>query len=400
MDLQSGYPFSLIRYGLPYAYPKLTEPVAADVLIIGGGISGALTAYYLTEAGLDCVVTDSRTIGLGSTCASTSLLQYEIDVPLSELILKTGYQNAVRAYTLCRESIATLATLAEKVHVKEFQFNKSLYYAAYKKDMAFLREEFECRKRNGFAVDLLTPHDITKEFNFSAPAAILSQDGAYVDAYLLTHGLHQHGIKKGLSVFDRTHIKKVISTSTGAVATTAEGMKIKTKYVVYATGYEVTKDLPGIVKLHSTYVTVSESMPEARQFIKKDVMMWNTGDPYLYMRETPDDRIIVGGRDEAFYNPTKRDSLIGHKSKLLARDYQRLFPDIPFRSEFSWTGTFGTTADGLPFIGTHPRFRNRYFALGFGGNGITFSVIAAAIIRDILTGKKNHDQEIFSFERI
>jgi glycine/D-amino acid oxidase-like deaminating enzyme len=140
-------------------------------------------------------------------------------------------------------------------------------------------------------------------------------------------------------------------------------------------------------------------MPEARHSIKKDVMLWNTAQPYLYLRETPDDRIIIGGRDEAFYNPAKRDKLISRKSNLLVRDYHRLFPDTPFRSEFSWTGTFGTTADGLPFIGAHPRFRNSYFALGFGGNGITFSVIAAAMIRDVLTGKKNRDKKLFSFER-
>jgi glycine/D-amino acid oxidase-like deaminating enzyme len=400
MDLQSGYPYSLIRYGLPFAYPKLTDTITADVAIIGGGISGALMGYYLTEAGFNCIVTDRRSIGLGSTCASTSLLQYEIDVPLTELILKIGKEKAVRAYSLCRDSITILARIAKKIGETEFKYNKSLYYGAYKKDTAFLREEFESRKRHGFAVDFLDHEDIRNNFNFSAPAAILSQDGAYADAYLFTHALHQYGIKKGLQVFDRTRIDKVVPHKNGVTLISQEGMKIHAKYVVYATGYEATEMLSKkIVKLHSTYVTISDAIPEAHS-IKNDVMIWNTGDPYLYMRGTPEGRMLIGGRDEPYYNPARRDKLITRKSKLLARDHNRLFPDIRFQTEFSWAGTFAVTADGLPFIGTNPRFPNSYFALGFGGNGITFSLIAARIIKDQLTAKKNRDSEIFSFDRI
>ena len=87
------------------------------------------------------------------------------------------------------------------------------------------------------------------------------------------------------------------------------------------------------------------------------------------------------------------------KTKQLANDYLRLFPDSEFEPEFSWTGTFGTTADGLPYIGRYPKLPHTYFALGFGGNGITFSLIAAEMLTDILTGKKNQDTGLFSFDR-
>ena len=79
MNLKSGYPYSLIKNGLVEEYPKLQQDKTTDDIIIGGGISGALTAYHLTSAGLSCIVADARRIGLGSTCASTSLLQHEQD---------------------------------------------------------------------------------------------------------------------------------------------------------------------------------------------------------------------------------------------------------------------------------------------------------------------------------
>ena len=108
MKLSSGYPYSLIRYGLPFSYPKLERNISTDVLVLGGGISGALTAHYLVSEGVDCVLIDARTIGLGSTCASTALLQYEIDVSLHQLIQLIGERAAVRSYKLCEAAIKKL----------------------------------------------------------------------------------------------------------------------------------------------------------------------------------------------------------------------------------------------------------------------------------------------------
>ena len=101
MQLTGGYPFSLINHGLLNSYPKLLKNTVTNTVIIGGGISGALTAYYLINAGIECVLVDGRTIGLGSTCASTSLLQYELDIPLHLLKRQIGDKDAERVYQLC-----------------------------------------------------------------------------------------------------------------------------------------------------------------------------------------------------------------------------------------------------------------------------------------------------------
>lgn len=399
MNLQSGYPYSLIKSGLMHAYPKLTRSLKTDVVIIGGGISGALTAYHLNNAGIDCVIVDGRTIGLGSTCASTSLLQYEIDIPLVELAKIRGEEQAVRSYRLCKEAIEKLESLAKKIGFKEFNSKHSLYFAAHKKDIEFLKQEFAIRKANGFNVAYLGEEDIKKNFGFISQGAILSKHGAQTDAYLFTHHLLQHAISNGLQVYDRTFIKDVKTRAKDVLLTTAEGLTITAGKVVYATGYETTEIVKKkIVKLHSTYATISENNTET--VLWKDTLLWNTADPYLYMRCTDDNRILVGGRDEKFYNPVKRDKLLNQKTKLLIKDFKKLFPKGPFKNEFSWTGTFGATEDGLPFIGNYAKLPHSYFALGFGGNGITFSLIAAEIIIDIFLGKKNEDAHIFAFDRV
>lgn len=401
MNLRSGYPFWLIKNGMPYDYPKPTVPLSTDIVIMGGGISGALMGYYLANAGVDCIIADARTIGMGSTCASTSLLQYEIDTPLSRLQKIRGEKDAVRAYNLCAQSISVLQQIAKDIGFAEFEMKQSLYYAAKKSHTGFLKEEYAARKDNGFEVTWLDEAAIQQEYGFKAPGAILSGLAAQTNAYTFAHALHQYSISKGVKVFDRTTLTDIRHTEAGVTMRTGDGLTINAKKLVYANGYEAVQYIgKKILQLTSTYATISEHAQPGTVYWKNNALIWNTDDPYLYMRTTPDGRVLAGGRDEPFYNPEKRDRLMAAKTKKLVKDFNTLFPAIPFKPEFSWAGTFGATEDGLPFIGPYKKLPNSLFALGFGGNGITFSMIAAAILTDIITGKGNADAAIFSLDRI
>lgn len=400
MELKSGFPLSLIRNGLVANYPKLERDTRTDVIVIGGGISGALTAWHLVMKGIDCIVVDARTVGLGSTCASTSLLQYELDTPLHRLADRIGEKKATRAYLLCREAIDKLTRLGTRIGFPGIEKRQSLYFAATKKDSLWLEKEYAARKNAGFSVSFLAGKEMLRKAGFEAPAAILSEDGAQTNAYLFTHYLLEHALKKGLRVYDRSPIVSIRHQRRVVTLRTANGNTIKARTVVYATGYETVNyiDQP-IVQLHSTYAVASEPLSDPRPFWKNDRLLWNTADPYLYMSTTDDNRIIIGGRDESFYSPSKRDKLIISKTKKLSADFRKLFPGISFIPEFSWTGTFGSTRDSLPYIGPYSKKPNSFFALGFGGNGIVFSQIAAEITAGYLTGKKPKDAALFSFER-
>lgn len=401
MKLKSGLPFSLLRFGLPFNYPKLTSNISCDVVIVGGGISGALCAYALNEAGIDCVVVDRRTIGLGSTAASTSLLQYEIDVSLNDLTKLRGKRDATSAYLLCNETLGTLEKICNTIGFTGFKRTTSLYYAAAKKDEQRLKEEYLTRKAIGLDVRYLDKRTLQEQYQLNAFGAIESANAAHADAYMLTHAILQHCLKDGVRVFDRTQITNVTIRHGQVRAKSEDGFTIQAKHIIYATGYEAVEVLKKkVVALRSTYVTISESLADCASIPFHSTLIWNTANPYLYMRCTDDGRIIVGGRDDAYHNPTKRDAAIDRKAKLLAKDLHTLFPSIPFVSEFSWAGTFGTTKDGLPFIGKESPSQNKYFALGFGGNGIIFSTIAAELLRDAILGKENSTRELFSFDRI
>lgn len=400
MDLRSHYPYWLLHHGLVNNFPSLSKNISTEVAIIGAGISGALAAWYLCKAGFKVAIFDRRHAGMGSTVASTGILQYEIDTPLNKLINKVGEKNATRSYILCREAIYKLGDICYELNNKDvYQTKPSFQFASYKKDVPSLRKEYQLRKQRGFELDWLEPQDIQKKFGFNKPAGLLSKDGAESDAYKITQLILERCQQQGLQVYDHTTIKKILHDKKNIELVTDENKKIKARWLIMACGYESQKYLPKQIEiLHSTFAIVSESMPQ-KNFWHKNAIIWETAQPYLYIRTTSDNRILVGGKDIESTDPAKRDQILGSKTKDLEQAFARLFPNIRFKTDFAWAGTFSSTKDGLPYIGSIAGKPRSYFSLGFGGNGITFSVIGAEIIRDHLLGKKNSDAAIFSFQR-
>ncbi len=400
MNLTSSHPFWSVNNGLPATYPSLQRNVTCDAVVIGGGITGALVAVHLVEAGVKTLLLDKRDIGTGSTSASTALLQYEIDVPLRELIIKVGPGAATRGYELCREAIGKLDRLAARLKIDcGFERKPSLFLARYQREIPELREEFQLRQKMGIELEFYDAAAIRKRFPFSRPAALFSKDGGQVDPHRLTHGLLAAGKRAGLEVCDRTKLARLEQTRRGVRIITDNGCQITARRAVIAAGFESKELLKGEAgTLKSTYALISEPLPKIAGW-HKQCLIWESGSPYLYLRTTTEGRVIVGGEDEDFVNAKHRDALISQKTRTLVKKFGRLFPDVPLEVAFAWAGTFGETKDGLAYIGVHPRFPHTYFALGYGGNGITFSVIAAEIIRDQFLGRPNRDARIFRFGR-
>src|SRR5690348_2411531 len=114
MDVKSGYPWWTVRNGLLRDYPPLSGDAEGEVVVVGAGITGALIARALVEAGLDTIVLDRRDVGWGSTAASTALLQYEIDTELLQLSNLVGHENALATYKACEHAVSQLHAIANE----------------------------------------------------------------------------------------------------------------------------------------------------------------------------------------------------------------------------------------------------------------------------------------------
>jgi glycine/D-amino acid oxidase-like deaminating enzyme len=400
MNLRTASPYWLLHHGIVNSYPSLHHDVKTDIAVMGAGISGALVTYQLCKAGYNVVMVDRRHVGTGSTAASTSLLQYEIDKPLWELTRSVGKKNAVRSYQLCRQAIYNIEKICKQLKEPGLFVQKpSFQFASFKSHVPDLTKEFRLRKREGFSVQWLDEKNIQNKFDFIKPAGILSQDGAEADAYKITHCVLEKCISNSLRVYDNTEVIAIRHKKKGVELVTKDKKKITAKKLIIACGYESQQYVPvKVQELQATFAIASEPY-EQIDFWYRNALLWETSTPYIYLRTTSDKRIIIGGKDIPFSNPNTRDDRLLQKTKSLEQSFAKLFPNRVFKTDFKWAGTFASTKDGLPFIGSIRQRPHTYFALGFGGNGITFSSIAADIIKDLISGRKNKDAAIFGFDR-
>lgn len=400
MNLYEQLPYWLMKDGLVEHYPSLGEDLQVDVAVMGAGISAALTAWQLRDAGMRVAVLDRRHVGLGSTAASTAFLQYEIDTPLVQLSQLIGETNAVQAYRLCRDAIYQITELCGLLRPKfDFHVVPSLQYASFGTHVTALKAEYVLRRRHGFDIEWLEQRDVKNTFGFDAPAAVFSKDGGEVDAYLLTHALFRDFSRHGHPVYNNTEVVAIEHHRKGVTLLTSNGNRVKTGKLVIACGYESLKYISkSIAHIQSTYALVSEPLPK-EYFWHQNSLIWETAVPYLYFRVVGENRILIGGRDDPYHHPHITPGVINQKAQQLAAAFRRKMPQVPLKPDFSWAGAFAETKDGLPYIGSIPEHPHTYFALGFGGNGITFSVIAAELIRDSIKGKKNANASLFTFDR-
>jgi glycine/D-amino acid oxidase-like deaminating enzyme len=404
MDLRSGAAFWPLRDGLLHVYPALDRDETADVAVIGAGVTGALVAERLVSAGAGVVLLDRRDVASGSTAATSGLLLYETDTSLVELADLVGDADAARAWRLGLEAIDAIERLCNESEADTgdrcgFARRPSLYLASSRRDAKALGREHARRVAHGFDVDWLTAHDISVRYSIDAPAALYSRGDGEIDAFRFTHALLQRAIRGGARIYDRTEVVAVRVHDDSVTLETSRGPRVTARRMVWAAGYEsVDETQKRVGQRHSTWAFVSEPITDFGAWSDRAVI-WETARPYLYVRTTDDDRVLAGGEDEPFSSRHESPRRLVKKTRSLAERVRRLFPTLDLEPAYSWAGVFSTTRDGLPYIGATPEHPHAWLALGYGGNGITFAMIAADLIRDAWRGAPSADAPLFAFDR-
>jgi len=400
MDLRTGCSLWQDLQGSIPVYPPFEGDAHAEVVIIGGGVTGALLSWILVQHGIDVLLVDKRQPATGSTAASTGLLQYEVDTPLVDLIDKVGQAAAVHAYRRGVQAIAELEELATELSSEvAFERRKSLYLASSSGDVADLQKEYECLRYFEFETTYLEPNTIVEVANTMAPGAILSGVAAQINPLALTVELLQKAARAGVRIHGETKVTRVTEAG-DAVELLTETGAIRAKAVVYATGYEAVEHLmfsPGTLK--STFALAAR-VSNSGVSLPSELLLWETARPYFYARNAHRDQfLILGGQDVPQAEQHADSELLAQKSARLVNEFKQRYPGCEITPAFCWAGTFAETKDGLAYIGKLPRREHSYAALGYGGNGITFSMIAARLIRDLYIGRATQDAAVFSFAR-
>ncbi|TDL31785.1 FAD-binding oxidoreductase [Jeotgalibacillus sp. S-D1] len=380
-------------------YPALEETITCDVLIIGGGMAGALCAEEFSHTSLKTVLVEKNSIGSGSSSANTGLLQYSNDKMLHEFIEEIGEDKAVQFYKLCLEAIEELQQVTGTLaHPVDFIRRPSLYYASDENDAAKIKKEYDALYKHGFEVEYYDKEKISEVFGFEKPAAIMTHGDAEVNPYLLTHALIETANIRNVEVYENTAVQDAGREEEYHLFKSEKGV-IRAKKVIYSTGYETVPFAEKLgAEINRTYAIATNPINELADWTYQ-ALIWETKRPYFYMRTTVDGRIVAGGLDEDKMETPVDEAFIKERGERLLNHIKKHFSLEDLEVSHAWAACFGESNDGLPFIGEHPDKKDVYYCLGFGGNGTVSSKVGAKLLAGLIQGEEADGSEIVRLDR-
>ncbi len=369
-----------------------------DVVIIGAGISGSLCAQAMANGKRSVLVIDWREPVRGSTLASTAMIQHEIDVPLHQLIHAIGKENAGRAWRRSIRSVDALVNLVKELEIScSMERKKTLYLAGNQYGSRALKTEVAARDALHINAEFCNAARLVSEFGIERSGAIISAMSASANPAQLAAGMLRAAQEGGAELVSPLGITDFEETNNGVVLATSAGKLLTGEHVIFASGYEFLMGLES--KSHqviSTWALASEPGIAYPSWLD-EFLVWEASDPYLYFRTTYDGRIIAGGEDEADPLAHKDVAKGRRKTKMIAEKLHALAGVEIGKPAYTWAAPFGTTTTGLPFIDTLFGHKHVHAVMGFGGNGITFSMIAAQIMTSLVEGNPDPDRDLFRF---
>ena len=292
----------------------------------------------------------------------------------------------------------------ERLNVRcDLQKRDAIYYATDADAAARLRREFDHRSRSGFHAEWLSAGALRQLTGMPAFGAIRTRGNAQFDPYRACAGIVRAAAAAGAEVYERSEVRRIDADRNRVSIRTRHG-SVEADHVVIATGYATPqlRPLAGRFRMYRTYVLATAPLTRAEraEIGLSDVMIWNTSRPYHYARWTADHRLLLGGGDRLLRPGPGREREFDSATRAVRSYFESLLPGLAaIPAESAWEGLFALTADSLPYIGSHRRYRRHWFALGYGGNGMTFAALAARLLLEQWQGEASSDHALFGFQR-
>jgi len=379
-----------VTSGLPAAFPSLTENCACDVLIIGGGITGVSTALLLQEEGKKCLLVEANNIGYGTSGGTTAHLNTLLDIPYYTIQKNFGKEQAGMVYTSVEEAVNFIKYNVDRFNIDcGFAFTDAYLFAQDEDQQKELDEIISTSNECGLRMEETDriPLDIPFVKAAKAPMQAKFSPLPYIQG--LARAFENAGgvILQNCKVTDIDNAEHVkINTTCGTFSATN---------VIYATHIP-----PGINLLHLRCVpyrsyAMAVTLPEDEY---PEGLIYDMYDPYHYYRTQEVNGkkyLIAGGEDH-------KTGHLENTNQCFLKLESHLREHFNVQSiDYSWSSQYYEPADGLPYIGYLPGQSDRiYVAAGYGGNGMTYSSVAALLLKRIILGEKPYNESLFDPNRI
>lgn len=386
------------RVALP-ARSTLRRDRECDVLVVGAGVTGAMVAEALSDIGLHVITCDRSAPAAGATAAAMAMVLHETEVPLARLARRMRREDAER---LWRRTFLAVHALRDRVPAlgieAGLQPHSSLYLQGNLLDAAGLRAEAQARARAGFEVNYLSPAQVQREYGIRGRAALRSGGALAVNPRALAAGFLRAAAARGAELLTPEDIATVEVGRTGVRALTRGGHRITARHAVLATGHELFRWVPS--RGHRVVSSWAFSTRrQARQLWPGPDLIREAGDSGLHLRATADGRVLCAGGNEDVAAMADRDALLPAKVLWLQKRLTTLMPRVDAQPAHAWSVSFGTMASGLPVIGEIPGMPHCFAIVGCGGNGLVFSMVAAQMLRNRLSGAGDAELDLLGFQR-
>ena len=353
---------------LPH-FEKLNNDIKTDVLIIGGGLAGVLTAYFLKQKNIDYILCEAKRIGSGTSGKTTAVLSAQHDVLYSDLIKKHSLEYAKLYLEANLKAINEFKKIANNIPC-DFEICPSFQYSD--KNAEQLKKEFSALKKLDFNPKLNDKNDLPVKADLSL--GFPNQAQIHPLKFL-------GGIAKDLNIYENTKIEKVEGTTAFS-----EKNKIFAKRIVVCTHFP-------IINTHGLYFTKlyqKKSYVIALENAPKFHGTFVDNDNGFYFRNYKN-LLIIGGEDH-------RTGKIRDGFKTVRDFAKKHFPKA--EEKYAWSTQDCMSLDSIAYIGKYSKNTpNIYVATGFNEWGMTTSMISAQILCDMLCGKQNEYETIFNPSR-
>jgi len=373
----------------------LKESIRTDICIIGAGIAGLTTAFLLGREGRSVVVLDDGMIGGGMTGRTTAHLSNAYDdryVEIEKLHGAEASRLTAESHSAAIDKIAEIVS-REKIDCN-FEWVDGFLFGATPDAVDLLNDELAAAHRAGLTgVEKVTRAPV-KSFDTGVALRFPRQAQFHPLQYL--DGLARAIVRDGGRIFGQTHATK-FEGGTEARVETSHGPVVTSEVVVVATNTPVN-DLVAIHTKQAPYVTYVIGVRVPKGSVTR-ALYWDTGDPYHYLRlqsENGHDVLIVGGED----HKTGQENDGNERFARLEQWTRERFPQMG-EVEYRWSGQVMEPVDGLAYIGRNPLDDdNVYIATGDSGQGMTHGTIAGMLLTDLIQGRENEWEDLYSPSRL
>lgn len=377
----------------------LSESAEADVVIVGGGMTGLSAAHALCKQGLKPIIIEREFCGAGASGKTSGFITPDSEIELSSLLATYGPEKAKRIWEFVLSGVSTIRSNIERFTIDcDYQIQDSLFIANNDAGAKHVAEEHTARQTLGYQSKQYDSAQIRETIGSSFYTGGVRYPETFgINSYLYCQALRDALAQDGVRIYEQTPVTRIhvsgVDTPRGSV---------RASHIIVCTDRFIPE--LGVMKKEiyhvQTFLGISKPLNDAHIraiFIQDPLMVWDTDLVYNYFRATGENRILLGGGDMLYTYARSLSNNTARFKRRLTNYFRKKFPHIPLELEYVWPGMLGVSKDLLPVMGIDPHTDNVWYA--GAATGLPWAAALGAYAADRITRGRNEFDADFSWKR-